>query len=219
MQKSESIAKLAEALSKTQGQIKGALKDTDNPFFKRKYADLTSVWDACREQLSSNGLSVVQTTDDSESGVIVETFLIHSSGEWIGGRLRMKPVKDDPQGVGSAITYARRYALAAIVGVAPEDDDGNEASGLDVEKKQEASKAAPAKSEEKKSGQAKTDTAFQKFINEMGDMRKKIGDKTYYAVLGSSGFKHSNEIKTRDQQIKVFRELAEKAKEKPDAVA
>jgi len=126
---SESIAKLSEALSKAQGKIKGAAKDTANPFFKSKYADLASVWDACRDQLSTHGLSVIQTTEDSPDGATVVTTLSHSSGEWIRGRLTLKPVKNDPQGVGSAITYARRYALAAIVGVAPEDDDGNVASG------------------------------------------------------------------------------------------
>jgi hypothetical protein len=126
---SESIAKLAEALSKAQGSIKGAAKDTENPFFKSRYADLASVWDACREALTANGLSVIQTTDDGVEGVTVITTLAHSSGEWMRGRLTMKPVKNDPQGIGSTITYARRYALAAMVGVAPEDDDGNSASG------------------------------------------------------------------------------------------
>ena len=129
MNKSETIGALAGALSKAQAEIRGAIKDTANPFFKSKYADLSSVWEACREQLTKNGLSVVQTNKAGDGRVIVETILMHTSGEWISGELDMKPVKDDPQGVGSAITYARRYALAAIVGVAPEDDDGNAASG------------------------------------------------------------------------------------------
>lgn len=127
MVRSESIGKLALALSKAQGEIKAAVKDSDNPFFKSKYADLASVWDACRKALSDNELAVVQTTVNGE-GCTVETTLIHSSGEYVGGVLYLKPVKDDPQGVGSAITYARRYGLAAIVGIAPEDDDGNAAS-------------------------------------------------------------------------------------------
>lgn len=126
---SETIGKLAEALSKAQAKIKGATKDTANPFFKSKYADLASVWDACRDALTANGLSIVQTMGDGVGGVTVITTLAHSSGEWIRGSLTLKPVKEDPQGVGSAITYARRYALAAMVGVAPEDDDGNAASG------------------------------------------------------------------------------------------
>lgn len=127
MNKSESIAALAEALAKAQGMMKGALKDVTNPYFKSKYADLSSVWEACREALSSNGLAVVQT-NETDDAVVIETVLLHSSGEWIAGRLRMIPKEPTPQGVGSCITYARRYALAAMVGVAPEDDDGNEAS-------------------------------------------------------------------------------------------
>ena len=132
METSDNIAELAEALSKAQASITGALKDSANPFFKSKYADLASVWDACREQLSANGLAVIQTTDLDESAVTVVTTLAHKSGQWVRGRLRMVPVKADPQGIGSCITYARRYALAAIVGVAQVDDDGNTASGKAV---------------------------------------------------------------------------------------
>lgn len=128
MESSSTIGQLAEALSKAQAKITGALKDSANPFFKSKYADLASVWDACREQLSANGLAVIQTTDVDPEGVLVITTLAHSSGEWIRGRLRMVPTKSDPQGVGSCLTYARRYALAAIVGVAQVDDDANAAS-------------------------------------------------------------------------------------------
>jgi hypothetical protein len=129
MEKSESIGKLAEALAKAQGAIEGAKKDQANPFFRSKYADLSSVWEACRKQLSENGLAVMQTTCGSDPDTVtVETFLTHSSGEWIKSSLTMRPTKSDPQGIGSCITYARRYALAAMVGVAPEDDDGNAAS-------------------------------------------------------------------------------------------
>lgn len=129
--RSDSIGALAAALSKAQGAMEGASKANENPFFKSKYADLASVWDACRVPLSTNALAVVQTVDDAEANgrVIVETVLMHASGEWISGRIAMKPTKDDPQGIGSAITYARRYGLQAIVGIAPEDDDGNAASG------------------------------------------------------------------------------------------
>jgi hypothetical protein len=129
MNKSDQINELAAALSKAQGTIKGAMKDTANPFFKSKYADLSSVWDACREQLFNNGLSVAQMPFQSESGIGMETVLMHSSGQWISGQFVMPVSKADAQGVGSATTYARRYSLAAMVGVAPEDDDGNAASG------------------------------------------------------------------------------------------
>ena len=143
---SEQIGKLTEALSKAQGEIKAAVKDSSNPFFKSSYADLASVWDACRKPLSSNGLAVVQTTELTEKGIILVTMLAHSSGEWMSGTLPVRPVKDDPQGMGSAITYMRRYALAAIAGVAPEehDDDGNAASGKDKAKVNKPGTAHPA---------------------------------------------------------------------------
>jgi hypothetical protein len=129
MTHSETLTDLAAALAKAQGEIKGALKTADNPFHKSKYADLASVWDACREPLSKNGLSVVQTTSNEESKILITTMLLHVSGQWIRDTLAIKPKEDTPQGVGSTITYGRRYALSAIVGVAPEDDDGEAASG------------------------------------------------------------------------------------------
>ena len=123
MNKSDSISKLAQALCEAQKTELFALTDKANPFFKSRYADLSSVWSAIRKPLTDNGLSVVQTMDISDVGVIVETTLLHISGEYISGRLQMTPEKNTPQGVGSAITYARRYALASIVGISPEDDD------------------------------------------------------------------------------------------------
>jgi hypothetical protein len=128
-EQSEQINELAGALAKAQGKITGALKDSSNPFFKSRYADLASVWDACRGPLSDNGLAVVQLTEADDSGVYVATTLAHSSGQWMRSRLRLTPKDGTPQGMGSAITYGRRYALAAIVGVAQVDDDGNAASG------------------------------------------------------------------------------------------
>lgn len=125
---SEQINELAAALAIAQGKITGALKDSANPFFKSKYADLASVWDACREHLSANGLAVIQTTEDVESGICVKTTLAHKSGQWISGVLTMTPKDSSPQAAGSCLTYARRYALAAIVGVAQVDDDANAAT-------------------------------------------------------------------------------------------
>ena len=141
MNKSDDIKELALALSKTQSILKGALKDSNNPFFKSKYADLASVWEACREPLAANGLSVVQMPcNDTPDSVALETILMHTSGQWISSVFSMPVSKHDAQAVGSAITYARRYALAAVVGIAPEDDDGNLASG-----KSETAKAAYSK--------------------------------------------------------------------------
>lgn len=129
MQTSESINELAMALSKAQGEITGALKDSANPFFKSKYADLASCWDACRGALSKNGLAVTQcpTTEATETYLV--TSLLHSSGQWMRSRLVVQPKDETPQAMGSALTYARRYALTALVGIAQVDDDGNAASG------------------------------------------------------------------------------------------
>ena len=130
MQKSESIAGLAAALAKAQGQMKGAVKDSANPFFKSKYADLASVVEAIRSAFAANGLSYVQSVEPSDKDEVrVKTTILHSSGEWIGcGVLALPVSKADAQGYGSALTYARRYSLSAAVGVAPEDDDGNAAT-------------------------------------------------------------------------------------------
>lgn len=129
MQKSENINELATALATAQGNIKAAKEDSENPFFKSNYADLSSVWDACRKPLTDNGLSIIQTTNNSEDKVIIETTLLHKSGQWITSTLSLKPKADDPQSIGSTITYGRRYSLSAMVGVcSEEDDDGNAAS-------------------------------------------------------------------------------------------
>ena len=128
--KSESIKELATALAKAQGQMKGALKDANNPFFKTKYADLASVVEAIREAFSANGLSYIQSVEPSEKDEVrIETTILHSSGEWFSAGVLALPVaKHDAQGFGSALTYARRYGLSAACGVAPEDDDGNAAA-------------------------------------------------------------------------------------------
>lgn len=128
MQKSESIAKLATALAVVQGKLKHAKKDSANPFFKSNYADLESVWEACRTLLAENGLAVMQFPGQYEEGTMsLTTILSHSSGEWISQEMSLPVSKPDAQGSGSALTYMRRYALAAVVGVYQADDDGNAA--------------------------------------------------------------------------------------------
>jgi hypothetical protein len=126
---SDSIKELAGALAKAQGDLMGAKKDTANPFFKSKYADLASIVEALKACFPKNGLAYVQTIVTNDHGVGVETMLMHQSGEWIKGDPFYLPVnKADAQGFGSCATYARRYSLAAVAGVAPEDDDGNAAA-------------------------------------------------------------------------------------------
>ena len=136
MNSSATLKELATAMAKAQGEIKGALKDSANPFFKSKYADLSSVVEAIRAPLASNGISYVQIAHDSDSSAKIETVILHSSGEWLScGPVSVPVSKADAQGFGSAMTYARRYSLSAAFGVAPEDDDGNAAASAPPKKK------------------------------------------------------------------------------------
>lgn len=131
MQHSEALNELGAALAKAQAQVKGAKRDSANPFFKSQYADLASVWEACRDALTSNGLSVVQFPGYENGVATLDTVLLHSSGQWMSGTAGAPIGKQDAQGVGSVLTYLRRYALAAVASVSPEDDDGNAASPKD----------------------------------------------------------------------------------------
>ncbi len=127
---SSSRGALAKALAPAQGKIEGARKTAQNPHLKNRYATLADVWDACRGPLSAHGLAVVQTFEPhGDKMICVVSRLIHESGEWMQSRLILPVTKADAQGFGSAITYARRYALSALVGVTADDDDGNAASG------------------------------------------------------------------------------------------
>ena len=139
MEKSESIGKLVEALAKAQAKFSALKKDTENPYYHSKYADLSQVIAATQSALSAEGLVVVQTPISNERTAGVRTILAHSSGEWIASECLLPAVmtgKDgrerfDSQSVGSAITYARRYSYQAVIGVAAEtDDDGNLAVGI-----------------------------------------------------------------------------------------
>jgi hypothetical protein len=150
MEMSTTVAQLAEALAKAQASITGAVKDSDNAFFHSKYADLATVWEACRAALTANKLAVVQTPRTtfstlpeitevtSRSGekrsivkvattVELTTVLLHASGEWVSGTVAAMLANADPQSIGSACTYLRRYGLSSLVGIAQVDDDGNAA--------------------------------------------------------------------------------------------
>lgn len=152
MTHSEQINEIAAAMAKAQGVMTGAKKDSDNPFFRSRYADLASVWEACRKALTDNGIAVLQSpriktlgeaeiaTRISKQGeerdvvralteVTVTTLLTHSSGQWVRDDISCILPTSDPQAIGSGATYLRRYSLAAFAGVAPEDDDGEEAMG------------------------------------------------------------------------------------------
>ena len=122
------MQKIATALVKAQKAFGPALKTSTNPHFKSKYADLAACIEAVIDALNENGIALVQQSHHCEDGVIIETLFIHESGETIsGGKFHVVASKQDPQGYGSAMTYARRYALQAACGIAPEDDDANRA--------------------------------------------------------------------------------------------
>jgi len=129
MTRSDSIGALAAALAKAQGAMQNAAKDARNPHFNSRYADLAAIVDAQRGPLATNELCVVQIPSTPEPGVVaLKTLLVHSSGEWLeSDELRVTARDAGPQAVGSCLTYLRRYQLAALVGIAPEDDDGEAA--------------------------------------------------------------------------------------------
>lgn len=125
----EYMSNSAAAFVKAQAGFGAALKTSTNPHFRSRYADLSACVEAVIDSLHKNGFALMQKTHECESGVAIETILMHESGEQItGGILRVPASKQDPQGYGSALTYARRYSLMAVCGIAPEDDDGNAAS-------------------------------------------------------------------------------------------
>ena len=120
---------IATAMVKAQKEFGPALKSSTNPFFTSKYADLAACVEAVIDALNNNGIALIQKCHESDTGVNVETLLLHESGESLScGVLHVPASKQDPQGYGSALTYARRYSLMAACGIAPEDDDGNAAS-------------------------------------------------------------------------------------------
>ena len=120
---------IATALASAQMNMGKALKQANNPHFRSKYADLGNVMDACLPALNEAGIAVIQPAGEDEHGRFVDTILIHGeSGESLASRVPLIVQKNDMQGYGSAVTYARRYGLMAMAGIAPEDDDGNAAS-------------------------------------------------------------------------------------------
>jgi hypothetical protein len=128
MQTSDTLGKFATAMAKAQSMMGGATKGSRNPHFNSAFADLASVVNAVKGPLSTNGIAFVQMPSSTGDLVAVTTRLVHSSGEWMQCTLSARPRKSDPQGVGSVVTYLKRYTLQAMCGVPSEDDDGNAGS-------------------------------------------------------------------------------------------
>lgn len=180
---SQELGALAAALCKAQAVMEGAKQDSSNPFFKSKYADLASVWAACKAPLAANGLSVVQTVENGGDKAYLVTTLLHSSGQWMKSFMPILMKNHDAQGLGSAITYCRRYALAAIVGVCPTDDDGEGAVG----------RAAPARVTTISKTQIET-------IEKLIDTRKDILER----LLDWAGIDHVKDLSVEDYSAAVI---------------
>jgi len=148
MKTSDSIAKIGAAFLAAQKNIGSAVKGQKNPFFKSTYADLGSVMEACKDALNEQGISILQPVGMDGESTYVETILLHESGEFISDRMRIILEKATPQGQGSAITYARRYALQSMCFIPSEDDDGNQAevqsNGHSATQSQQSRQPTPA---------------------------------------------------------------------------
>ena len=159
MKTSESIGKIIPALLKAQRKIGAVTKGANNPFFKSKYADLPSVMEVCKAPMNEEGIVIIQTPSIVKNEItgeiynIVETLLVHESGEFISGEMRLILNKEDMQNLGSAISYSKRYTLQSLAFIPnQDDDDGNKASGKKAPVKQNLKKGAPSFS--------KNDTGF-----------------------------------------------------------
>lgn len=198
---SESVKELATALAKAQGEIKGAIKDSANPFFKSKYADLANVVEAIREPFAKNGLSYIQRVEPSDKEEIrVETVILHASGEWFGcGWLSLPVSKADAQGYGSAMTYARRYSLSAAAGVAPEDDDGNAAAKAAPKNKNKAGMEESVKADFLAAIEsASTSEELQGIWKKAASVAKDAEDRSAHEILKEAAMKRAEQMKAKE---------------------
>jgi hypothetical protein len=199
LKRSESIAALVAALSAAQSEIRAAAKDSTNPHFQSSYADLASVWECCREPLTKQGLAVIQLPSADGTRVTVVTILAHKSGEFIAGELTLSAEGPTPQKIGSAVTYGRRYGLAAIVGVAPDDDDDAEgAEGRGAQQKKQPPKLVPAKITKQE----------QDSLFELAGKSGKTAEQAK-AIIERFGFRRSADI-TKDKYAAIRAAIEEK---------
>lgn len=225
---SDQMDQVFTALAAAQKDMEGAKKDATNPHFKSKYADLESVMGACRVPLATNGLAILQPTSANGPKVTVTTLIGHKSGQWIACDLEMTSAQNTPQGIGSTITYGRRYGLSSMVGIAPEDDDGNEGSMAGsreaqkqvLERKLAEASTATTETTAKPKRSAKTADSdstewIAHFYESMKQMKKTIGDAAYYRVMGSAGYSNAQELCSagRAKAHEVYGLLATELKE------
>jgi hypothetical protein len=195
MNKSESIKHIATALSKFQQAITNPHNSATNPFFKSKYAPLNDVINHIKKPLSEQGLSFIQSTSGDGSDVVVTTLLMHDSGEWIeSDPLHLKAEKNTAQGVGSAITYGRRYSLSAVLGISSEDDD-------DANQKQ-----AEPKKEEKLITQAQRTRLFAVTENNEEILRDAISQLGYTSTKDILQKDYDNLVELIKRTVEVIKQ-------------
>lgn len=214
MNKSDSISKIAPALTKAFSAIGGAHKGTSNPFFKKSYADLGSVMEACKQPLLDNGIVVLQPVGHDESGGYVETVLLHESGEWISDRMQITCSKvNDPQAYGSAVTYARRYSLQSMAFIPSVDDDGEGAMERQP-KKQEPPKEPEGPQFNGPAHQQLYEELASKFISPEDFMAalkhlKQIPEsaKSFFAMTDKTASKYIGKIEEIDEIVIEYKAL------------
>lgn len=205
------LGSLYAAMAAAQGAMRGALKDTTGQIGqqKTKYADLASCWDSCRDALAKNGVAVIQIPSAAGAQVTVKTILGHKSGQELSSELTITSQGGTPQQIGSAITYARRYGLCAMVGIAPEDDDGAAAGGTAQGSKEAQQRVAKELIEkgDKKEPAGKKSTDFDT-LKKFKQARAKLGEEDYYRILRSYNAEHANDIVDPEAANKCLRAMA-----------
>jgi hypothetical protein len=202
--KSEKIDLIIPALLKAQGELEHAKKDSSNPHFKSKYADLATVLDTCKPVLQANDLLVTHQRESTEAGEFLITTLWHKSGQFLNSRSKLMPTKADPQGFGSALTYARRYDLSALIGLASDDDDGNAASApvkkvtaAERNKKYEALKKELSESSDPA-------VTWGEYREEIAVFRAELGEE-YYQQLIDVSRKRKDELAQQEMMNEQMR--------------
>lgn len=229
---SDSILAIAPAYVVCQAAIRGARKDASNPHFQAKYADLSSIMEAGRGAMAANDLALLQLPACDGKVATITSVLLHKSGEWFACELSLEPQQKTPQGFGSALTYCRRYSAAPLLGIAPEDDDGNAAEGrgskdaakaVGREKLKAAGRTVPPELEEEIPPEATVRTLKAalnfKMLGAFRAIKKSLGEKDYYEILKRFGYEKSNAIPDDATGRKIYKAMGERLSEQKEANA
>jgi hypothetical protein len=209
MKMSTEINELADAFSKAQGLMKNASKDASNPFFKSSYATLASVIEALREPFALHGLSFMQPCSFREDGsIMVETIILHKSGQYMTSEIVGRPIKADPQTLGSLISYLKRYGLQAMVGIASADDDAEDAMARPQQQYQQRPPQQNVQRPPQLPPQQENKPEFDKYTMEIVGLVKKLSDngndkEKIALILKEMEVKDSKEIQSLDEMTKA----------------